>query len=292
MAVVYGAVGNVSIGGLFLARHRARLHDRHRPDDLLATSSDRSASEDSARRSASSPMPPRASLAAADDPGDHHGRHPDRLVHADRGRHDRLGLYPGGADPAAEPRAHPPAAARLHATPACSTPCRSPPSPAPRRSAGCWATCAAPTSSRRGSPTSPAPTPALIMLLLVLLFVIIGDFVDAGAGDHHLHADHQQADRARQHQSRAYGRGDHHHPGIRPDHAALRPVAAGGLEIRRRAVSRARCSPRCRSMSCSSSPSPSPFCSPTWCCGCPSCCCRSRSGCFKNPSGIGYICPP
>ena len=36
MAVVYGATGNVSIGGLFLGRHRARRADRHRPDDLFA----------------------------------------------------------------------------------------------------------------------------------------------------------------------------------------------------------------------------------------------------------------
>ena len=34
MAVVYGATGNVSIGGLFLGRRRAGRAGRHRPDDL------------------------------------------------------------------------------------------------------------------------------------------------------------------------------------------------------------------------------------------------------------------
>ncbi len=34
MAVVYGATGNVSIGGLFLARRRAGRAGRHRADDL------------------------------------------------------------------------------------------------------------------------------------------------------------------------------------------------------------------------------------------------------------------
>ena len=37
---------------------------------------------------------------------------------------------------------------------------------------------------------SPAPTRAMIMFLLVVLFVIVGDFIDAVPGDHHLHADH------------------------------------------------------------------------------------------------------
>jgi tripartite ATP-independent transporter DctM subunit len=54
-----------------------------------------------------------------------------------------------------------------------------------------------------------------------------------GAGDHHLHADHQQADRGGQHQAAAHGRGDHHDAGVRADHAALRAVAAGGVEVRR-----------------------------------------------------------
>ena len=73
--------------------------------------------------------------------------------------------------------------------------------------------------------------PALIMFLLVVLFVIVGDFIDAVPGHHHLHADHHQADAGRQHQPAAHGRGGHHHAGVRADHASLRPVAAGGVEI-------------------------------------------------------------
>ena len=62
-------------------------------------------------------------------------------------------------------------------------------------------------------------------------------FHGRGAGDHHLHADRHQADRARRHQAAAHGRRDHHHAGVRADHAALRAVAAGGVEIRRGARS-------------------------------------------------------
>ena len=61
MAVVYGATGNVSIGGLFLARHRARRADRHRPDDLSLLLRARSASRSRARRCASSPSAARGS---------------------------------------------------------------------------------------------------------------------------------------------------------------------------------------------------------------------------------------
>ena len=112
-----------------------------------------------------------------------------------------------------------------------------------------------------------------------------------GAGDHHLHADRHQAQRARQHQPAAHGRGADHHAGVRADHAALRAVAAGGVEIRRRRLHARRCSRRCRSMWCSSSPSPSRCCSPTSCSICRSCCLPESVGCFKNPSGAGYICP-
>ena len=89
MAVVYGATGNVSIGGLFLAGvvPGVLIGIGLMIYSLLLRA--RSASRSSARRSASSPMRRARLGAAADDPGDHHGRHPDRLVHADRGRHDR-----------------------------------------------------------------------------------------------------------------------------------------------------------------------------------------------------------
>ena len=113
MAVVYGATGNVSIGGLFLGGIVPGVligiglmiySHFFGPVGIKKRRASFGEFADALRRV----------LAAADDPGHHHGRHPDRMVHADRGRHDRLGLYPGGADPAAEPRPHPPPAARLH----------------------------------------------------------------------------------------------------------------------------------------------------------------------------------
>ncbi len=100
MAVVYGATGNVSIGGLFLAgivpgvligiglmiySHFFGPVGILKPRASLCEFADRGA----------------RLRAAADDPAHHHGRHPDRLVHADRSRHGRVGLYPRGADPAA-----------------------------------------------------------------------------------------------------------------------------------------------------------------------------------------------
>ena len=93
-------------------RHRAGRADRHRADDLLALLR---AGRDS--QAAREPVRIRRRGArvrsAADDPAHHHGRHPDRLVHADRGRHDRVGLHPRGADPAAQSQARPQSAARL-----------------------------------------------------------------------------------------------------------------------------------------------------------------------------------
>ena len=111
MAVVYGATGNVSIGGLFLGgvvpgvfvgiglmiyshffgpvgikRKRATfgaVRDRHQGGGD-----------------------------AADDPVHHHGRHPDRPVHADRGRHHRRRLHRLRRDPAAQSPALPALAAR------------------------------------------------------------------------------------------------------------------------------------------------------------------------------------
>ena len=150
MAVVYGATGNVSIGGLFLAgivpgvligiglmiyshffgpvgilKPRATLVRIRRRDARLR--------------------------AAADDPADHHGRHPDRLVHADRGRHDRVGLHHRGADPAAQSRPHRASCRATSSTPGCSTRCRSRWSRPRRPSAGCSPICAGPTSCRAGS---------------------------------------------------------------------------------------------------------------------------------------------
>ena len=88
MAVVYGATGNVSIGGLFLGGIV--------PGVLIGiglmiycTSSDPSASRSTRATLGEFADALSALRAAADDPGHHHGRHPDRMVHADRGRHDR-----------------------------------------------------------------------------------------------------------------------------------------------------------------------------------------------------------
>jgi TRAP-type uncharacterized transport system fused permease subunit len=109
MAVVYGATGNVSIGGLFLAGivpgvligiglmiyshfFRARRHRK------------------AARTLCEFAMPPGLG-AAADDPADHHGRDPDGLVHADRGRHGGLVYILVVLVPLAGPRPHPAPAA-------------------------------------------------------------------------------------------------------------------------------------------------------------------------------------
>ena len=103
MAVVYGATGNVSIGGLFLGgvvpgvlvgiglmiysyffgpvgvmRKRATFGAVQHGDQ--------------------------AGRDPADDPAHHHGRHPRRAVHADRGRHHRRGLHRLRRDPAAQSR--------------------------------------------------------------------------------------------------------------------------------------------------------------------------------------------
>ena len=85
MAVVYGATGNVSIGGLFLAGVV--------PGVLIGIG----LMIYSYFFGPAGILKPRATLvrvqcsrhgcgAAADHPAHHHGRHPDRLVHANRGR--------------------------------------------------------------------------------------------------------------------------------------------------------------------------------------------------------------
>ena len=61
-------------------------------------------------------------------------------------------------------------------------------------------------------------------------------FHRAGPDHHHLHAAGEFPDRRRQHQSGAHGRRPDRHPGLRLDHAALRAGAADGVEIRRRAL--------------------------------------------------------
>ena len=58
-AVVYGAVGNVSIAGLFMAGVLPGLHDRLRPDDLLLLLRSRGHPPAARHASDSSPTPPR-----------------------------------------------------------------------------------------------------------------------------------------------------------------------------------------------------------------------------------------
>ncbi len=86
MAVVYGATGNVSIGGLFLA---GVVPGVMIGIGLMVYSyffGPTGVTE--AARVAVRAVRGGARLGAADgDPGAHHGRHPDRLVHADGGRH-------------------------------------------------------------------------------------------------------------------------------------------------------------------------------------------------------------
>ena len=85
--------------------------------------------------------------------------------------------------------------------------------------------------------------PHLIMLMLVLLFTDAGAALHhrrrlhrAGADHHHLHAPGELAHRGRQHQPGPYGRGADRDAGLRTDHAALWAGAADGFEIRRCAL--------------------------------------------------------
>ena len=92
-AVVYGAVGNVSIAGLFMAGVVPGPDDRLRSDALLLLL--RSGWHAAAARAvARCRASVQGRLAAVDDPVHPAGRHPDRLVHADRGRRRRGDLDP------------------------------------------------------------------------------------------------------------------------------------------------------------------------------------------------------
>ena len=78
--------------------------------------------------------------------------------------------------------------------------------------------------------------PHLIMLLLVLLFTIVGDFIEPVPTIIIFMPLVNFAHRGGQHQPGAHGRRADRDAGLRPDHAALRAGAADGLEIRRRAI--------------------------------------------------------
>ena len=82
MAVVYGATGNVSIGGLFLGGVRPRRACWHRVDDLQPFLWSRRRHEEAVlfRRSHGSG---KGRCRAADRPDHHHGRHPVGFLHAD-----------------------------------------------------------------------------------------------------------------------------------------------------------------------------------------------------------------
>ena len=78
--------------------------------------------------------------------------------------------------------------------------------------------------------------PHLIMLLLVLLFTIVGDFIEPVPTIIIFMPLVNSLTDAGSINPGAHGRGADRHPGLRPDHAALRAGAADGVEIRRRAV--------------------------------------------------------
>ena len=84
MAVVYGATGNVSIGGLFLA---GVVPGVLIGIGLMVYSYFWGPVGVMKKRAPFTEVVGRRARrgAAAGHPGDHHGRHPDRLVHADRG---------------------------------------------------------------------------------------------------------------------------------------------------------------------------------------------------------------
>ena len=90
-AVVYGAVGNVSIAGLFMAGVVPGHDDRLRPDDLLLFLRPHRHAE-AACAAAPGRVRGRRCRAAADDPCDPAGRHPHRLFHADGSRRRRRDL--------------------------------------------------------------------------------------------------------------------------------------------------------------------------------------------------------
>ena len=113
MAVVYGATGDVSIGGLFLA---GVVPGVLIGIGLMVYSYFFGPVGVMKKRAAFTEVVDCGARvgAAAGDPRDHHGRHPERLVHPDRSRDGRGGVYPRRADPGAEPDARRRAAARLH----------------------------------------------------------------------------------------------------------------------------------------------------------------------------------
>ncbi len=130
----------------------------------------------------------------------------------------------------------------------------------------------------------------IIMLLLVLLFIIVGDFMDAVPAIIIFMPIVITLTELGRHQPGAHGRRHHHHPRLRPDHAALRAVAADGVEIHRRRLHRAMFA---------SLPIYVVFfvtiaftvLFPEVVLYLPKMLLPESVGCFKSPTGAGYICP-
>ena len=78
--------------------------------------------------------------------------------------------------------------------------------------------------------------PMAVMFLLVLVFVIVGGLHRADPGHHHLHAGGEPAERVRRHQQRSHGRGADRDAGLRADHPAVRARVADGVEVRQHAL--------------------------------------------------------
>ena len=177
MAVVYGATGNVSIGGLFLggvvpgvlvgiglmiySHFFGPVGIKHK----RATFGQFTHGGQASRRS-------------ADDPDHHHGRHPHRPIHADRSRRHRGRVYRVCRDPAAQCR-HVTKLPRdmaltglLYSIPLITI---------GAASVFGWmlAYLRGPAMVSGWISSAAGNDPFMIMLLLVVLFVIVGDFIDA-----------------------------------------------------------------------------------------------------------------
>src|SRR5262249_24536788 len=112
------------------------------------------------------------------DPRHHHGRHPHRLVHADRGRDGRGCLHPARAHPRAEPAPHRRLpgdfmyTGLLYSLPLAAV---------TGASAFGWmlAYLRGPDTVAEYISYYAGTDGRMIMFLLVVLFVIVGDFIDA-----------------------------------------------------------------------------------------------------------------
>ena len=177
MAVVYGATGNVSIGGLFLG---GVVPGVFVGIGLMIYSHFFGPVGIKRKRATFGQFIDggQAGRRSADDPGHHHGRHPHRPVHADRSRHHRGRLHRVRRDPAAQIRvtAHLPRdmamTGLLYSIPLITI---------GAASAFGWmlAYLRGPAVVSEWIAHAAGGDPFMIMLLLALLFVIVGDFIDA-----------------------------------------------------------------------------------------------------------------